>query len=98
MTDDASPGPIPNVGHVVDRLHGLLGRESVADDYVRLRIDVLRAQSAVLAELEGQIGLTGNGLPLAPELIPFDAALAQGLFDAVARACRLEEVFTGLRE
>jgi FdhE protein len=94
MLDDASPGQTPDVDHITERLRGLLGRESISDDYVRLRIDVLRAQAAVLAELEGSAvlprsaGSTQNGLPLAPELVPFDAALAQGLFDAVARACR----------
>jgi FdhE protein len=79
---------MPNVEAIVDGLNSLLGRESVSDDYLRLRIDVLRAQAAVLAELEGATFSTGNRLPLEPESIPFDAALARWLFDGVARACR----------
>jgi FdhE protein len=79
---------VPNVEAIVDGLNSLLGRESVSDDYLRLRIDVLRAQAAVLAELEGATVPTGNRLPLEPESVPFDAALAQRLFDGVARACR----------
>lgn len=87
MNDSPSSGHKPGADQIIERLHGLLGRESVSDDYVRLRIDVLRAQAAVLAELEGETGSPGSGLPLEPELVPLDAALAQRLFGAVARAC-----------
>ena len=88
MNDSPSPAPMPKVEAIVGRLRALLGRESVSDDYVRLRIDVLRAQAAVLAEIEGLPVSTSEGLPLQPETVSLDAALAQGLFDAVARACR----------
>ena len=88
MTDSPSPGPTPNPEAIVERLQGLLGWESVSDDYVRLRIDVLRAQSGVLAELEGSVGPAENKLPLEPEDLPLDAGLAQRLFDSVAQACR----------
>ena len=93
MNDSPSPGQTLNVDQITARLHGLLGRESVSDDYVRLRIDLLRAQAAVLAGLAGSAapppsaGPTGEGPALAPDLIPFDAALTQRLFDAVVRAC-----------
>ena len=88
MNDSPSPGPTPNVEAIVDGLKGLLGRESISDDYVRLRIDVLRAQAAVLVEFKGPAGSIESRLPLEPEGVPLDAALAQRLFDDVARACR----------
>ena len=81
-------GGNPDADYVVGRLRGLLGRGSVADDYVRLRIDVLRAQAAALAELEGSTGPTPSRLPLAPEMVPLDAAVTERLFRAVAEACR----------
>ena len=84
----ASSRKTPDADFVVKRLRALLGRESVADDYVRLRIDVLRAQAAALAELEDSTGPAPSRLPLAPQMLPLDAAVNERLFRAAAEACR----------
>ena len=75
-------------------LEGLLGEESVSEEYVRLRIGVFAAQAGVLAALGGRAVATVFGGArrqrgvFDEELAPGDVALARRLFESVAAACR----------
>ncbi len=77
---------------IVRRLESLLARESVPADYVRLRIDILQAQTRVTKELGPAPpirDLDASRRPMIhPEEVPLDAALAEQLLDATVEACR----------
>ena len=70
----------PDADRITERLTELLARESVAGDYVRLRIGVLKAQAATLRELADAAR--------EPQPAPFDPALARRLFQAIADEIR----------
>ncbi len=84
----------------IRHLEALIGQPGVSEDYVRLRIGLLKAQAAALAELGGEplpdIPLTqplpqgerSSGGTLRPEMVRFDPAVARRLFDAVDEVFR----------
>jgi FdhE protein len=98
MNDADIPDEAFGSERVAERLRALLGRDAVSDDYVRLRIGVLEAQSAALGALaESSVWRRSmsildrqqeRGPALAPEMVPLDAASARRLFDAILSACR----------
>jgi FdhE protein len=78
---------------IVRRLEMLIGREHVSDDYVRFRIDVLKAQAAVVgvwsrsAAAEAVRPREGEHGPLVnPDRLPLDRALLKKLLDDVLAA------------
>ncbi|MHC4405451.1 MAG: formate dehydrogenase accessory protein FdhE [Planctomycetota bacterium] len=79
---------------VVRRLESLLGRESISEDYVRLRIGVLRAQAAVLDELALRPATAsmetaqGRRPALHPDDVSIDGELALGLLASIGDVCR----------
>jgi len=92
MNNTHSPGRNPDVRRIVERLAALSDRESVSHDYVRLRIEVLKAQAATLAGLAGRTAAPvrrtskPEGPALGPDMLPFDPVPARRLFDSIARA------------
>ncbi len=87
-------GPTCGLDETVRRLQALIGVEFISADYVRLRIDLLKAQGAVRAalaerELPDLASLT-DGQGLGPHLgagsIRWDSALLASLFDDLCAA------------
>ena len=81
----------------IRQLRALIGEPGVSEDYVRLRIGLLKAQAAALAgEPSSDIPLTqplphgerSYGGTLRPEMVRFDPAVARRLFDAVDEVFR----------
>lgn len=92
---------------VVKQLESLLGQESVADDYVRLRIEIVRAQATTLDALHGNASAQPCEEPSLDKLRPgvpavaLDLGLARQLFEAIEAACRawgkVGDAWLGLR-
>jgi len=102
---DSSPWPTASdAARLIGHLESLLGREGIAEDYVRLRIELLRAQADALETLaEAPPPLPSPGVDEGPPLVRFapmsvDPGVARALFARVAAACvaRAREG-TGLR-
>jgi len=78
---------------LIARLESLLGRAGVAEDYVRLRVELLRAQAGALDALAGDrprvsAPRPGEGPPMVNvAAMPVVAAVARPLFGRVVGAC-----------
>jgi FdhE protein len=93
MNDTVPSGDAPGAGQVVERLEALVGREGVSDDYVRLRVGVLRAQADALGRLADSsvsksAPLQEQSTALSADVIRFDPPIAVWLLDRIARAFR----------
>jgi formate dehydrogenase maturation protein FdhE len=84
-------------GEIVRRLQRLMGQPAVADEYLRLRIALVKIQHIALEVLEDSPlqplpppqGVHGLRTPiLRPLDIGFDTAIAFRLFDDICRECR----------
>lgn len=102
-------GSTCGLGETVGRLQALIGAESISEDYVRLRIDVITAQGAVrtalaerkLPDLASPTDGRGPGPHLGAGSIRWDSALLASLFDdlcaAVAKRGRPADGLAGIR-
>lgn len=79
---------------ILGQLESLVGQRGVADDYVRLRAGVLRAQAIMLEELADSplVPIAVQGPPrrpaIRPEELPFDLALGLRLFEGLVAVLR----------
>lgn len=81
---------------IVERLEALCGCESAAEDYVRFRIELLKAQAAVREGLArsappaqaSDAAQEGKTHALGADDVPFDSALLAGLLKDLAAALR----------
>lgn len=94
MNDTGTSARGPHVDRIAERLAGLFERESVSEDYVRLRIGLFQAQAATLRDL-AQLPIEppsavphGQSPVLRRENVQFDLASAARLFDALAGVCQ----------
>lgn len=82
------------VAEILGQLESLVGRPGVADDYVRLRAGILRAQAIMLEELADSplVPLAAQIPPrrpaIRPEELPFDLALGLRLFEGLVAVLR----------
>ncbi|MCL4193233.1 MAG: formate dehydrogenase accessory protein FdhE [Thermoguttaceae bacterium] len=82
------------VAEILGQLESLVGQPGVADDYVRLRAAILRAQAIMLEELADSplVPLAAQGPPrrpaIRPEELPFDLALGLRLFEGLVAVLR----------
>jgi FdhE protein len=90
------PSPWPNASdaaRLIGHLESLVGREGIAEDYVRLRIELLRAQADALEALaEAPSPLPPPGVDEGPPLVrsaamPVAPGVARPLFARVASTC-----------
>ena len=87
------PAPRPAPADIIAHLESLLGRPSIAPDYVRLRIAILRAQVAALESSNAYVGHVSN-VPgtletcptKSPTCVPHEPA--QALLSSLVEACR----------
>jgi len=91
---DPPPWPTASdAARLIGHLESLVGAEGIAEDYVRLRIELLRAQADALEALaEAPPPLPSPGLDEGPPLVrlaamPADRGVARPLFGRVAAAC-----------
>lgn len=82
------------VAEILGQLESLVGRPGVANDYVRLRAAILRAQAIMLEELADSplVPLAVQTPPrrprIRPEELPFDLALGLRLFEGLVAVLR----------
>ncbi len=82
------------VAEILGQLESLVGQPGVADDYVRLRAGILRAQVIMLEELADSplVPLEVHSPPrrpaIRPEELPFDLALGLRLFEGLVAVLR----------
>lgn len=93
MSANPSDRGEPSVDDIVRQLETLLGQEAVADDYVRLRIGILQAQSHTLSLLvHSPLGAAMPAellrrRPLDLQHLRFDAGLLSRLYDSLEGVC-----------
>ena len=76
--------PSEMFAQIVGELEALIGREGVAEDYVRFRARLLGAQIGVYEKLSQSA--TAHLPPLRPRDVPFDDGLLRELLDGVSSA------------
>lgn len=85
--------PPSELAEIIDGLQSLIGRQSVSEEYVRFRIELLRAQTAVRDELARsavcratEAASDDNVSPLGPHDVPLDQALLAKLLGELSAA------------